>query len=126
MGSTCTRCCIKMDNQQGPILYSMWTSAQCYVAAWTRGEFGGEWTHAYIWLSPFAVHLKLSQHCSSAILQHKIKSYFFKKASKKAPKPSVPKPRRQFDFHLAKRMCIQDDQEMIKKDNVFHHLCLFK
>ena len=25
-------------------------------------------------LSPFAVHLKLPQHCSSAILQHKIKS----------------------------------------------------
>ena len=26
-----------------------------------------------VWLSPFAVHLKLSQHCSSAILQYKIK-----------------------------------------------------
>ena len=24
---------------------------------------GGEWTHAYIWPSAFAVHLKLSQHC---------------------------------------------------------------
>ena len=24
---------------------------------------GGEWTHAYMWLSPFAVHLKLSHHC---------------------------------------------------------------
>ena len=23
--------------------YSTWNSAQCYVAAWMRGEFGGEW-----------------------------------------------------------------------------------
>ena len=37
-------------------------------------EFGGEWVHVYVWLSPFAVHLKLSQHCESAILQYKIKS----------------------------------------------------
>ena len=34
-----------------------------------------------IWLSPFAVHLKLLQHCSLAILQHKIKS--LKKIRKK-------------------------------------------
>ena len=27
------------------------------------GEFGGELIHVYVWLSPFAVHLKLSQHC---------------------------------------------------------------
>ena len=27
------------------------------------GEFGGEWVHVYLWLSPFTVHLKLSQHC---------------------------------------------------------------
>ena len=24
-------------------------------------EFGGEWIHVYVWLSPFADHLKLSQ-----------------------------------------------------------------
>ena len=24
------------------------------------GEFGGEWIHEYVWLSPFAVHLKLT------------------------------------------------------------------
>ena len=24
---------------------------------------GGEWIHVYVWLSRFAVHLKLSQHC---------------------------------------------------------------
>ena len=38
-------------------------SAQCYVAAWMGGEFGGECIHVYGWLSPFAVHLKPSQHC---------------------------------------------------------------
>ena len=42
------------------LLYSSWKSAQCYVAAWTRGKFG-EWIHVYVWLSPFDVHLKLSQ-----------------------------------------------------------------
>ena len=44
------------------LLYSIWNSAQCYVAAWTGGEFGGEWILAYVWLSPFTVHRKLSQH----------------------------------------------------------------
>ena len=41
--------------------YSTWNSAQCYVAAWMGGEFGGEWIHVYVWLSPFAVHWKLSK-----------------------------------------------------------------
>ena len=45
------------------LLCSSGNSAQCYVAAWTGGGFGGEWIHVYIWLSPFIVHLKLSQHC---------------------------------------------------------------
>ena len=45
------------------LLYSLGNSAQCYVAAWKGGEFGGEWTHVYVWLSSLAVHLKLSQHC---------------------------------------------------------------
>ena len=26
--------------------------------------------HVYVWLNPFAVHLKLSQHCQSAVLQY--------------------------------------------------------
>ena len=30
---------------------------------WMGGEFGGNWIHVYVWLSPFTVHLKLSQHC---------------------------------------------------------------
>ena len=45
------------------LLYSTWNSAQCYVAAWIGGEFGGEWILVYVWLTPFAIHLTLSQHC---------------------------------------------------------------
>ena len=37
-------------------------SVQCYVAVWLGGEFGGEWIRVYVWLNPFAIHLKLSQH----------------------------------------------------------------
>ena len=43
------------------------------------GEFEGECIHVYAWLSPFSVHLKLSQHCSSVIPQCKIKSLTFEK-----------------------------------------------
>ena len=42
------------------LLYSTGNSAQCYVVTWMGGEFGGEWIHVYVWLSPFAVYLKLS------------------------------------------------------------------
>ena len=38
-------------------------SDNCYVAAWVGGKCGGEWIHVDVWLSPFLVHLKLSQHC---------------------------------------------------------------
>ena len=44
------------------LLCSPWNSAQCYVPGWMGGEFGGEWTHVHVWLSPFTVHLKLLQH----------------------------------------------------------------
>ena len=36
---------------QGTLLNAMWT--------WVDGEFGGEWIHVHVWLTPFAVHLKL-------------------------------------------------------------------
>ena len=45
------------------LLYSTGNSAKCYVAAWMGKEFGGEWIHVCVWLSPFVVYLKLSQHC---------------------------------------------------------------
>ena len=43
-----------MENQQGPP-YSTGNSARCHVAAWVGGEFGGEWIHVYVMLSPFAI-----------------------------------------------------------------------
>jgi len=45
------------------LLYSTSNSTQCYVAPWMGGESGGEWIHVYVWLSPFVLHQKLSQHC---------------------------------------------------------------
>ena len=56
-----TLLCLKwMTNKD--LLTSTRNSAPCYVAAWVGGGFRGEWIHVYGWLSPFAVHLKLSQH----------------------------------------------------------------
>ena len=42
------------------LLYSSGNSARGYGAAWMGGEFGGEWMPAYVRLSLFAVHLKLT------------------------------------------------------------------
>ena len=41
-------------------MYNTGNSAQCYMAAWMGEEFGGEWIHIYVWLSPLAVCLKVS------------------------------------------------------------------
>ena len=51
---------VKWVSNKG-LLYSPGDSAQCYVAAWVGGEFGGEWIQVYVWLGPFTVHLKLSK-----------------------------------------------------------------
>ena len=44
-------------------LYSIGNTVQCYVATWREEEFGREWIHVYLRLSPFTAHLTLSQHC---------------------------------------------------------------
>ena len=41
-------------------MHNTGNSAQCYMAAWMGEEFGGEWIHIYVWLSPLAVCLKVS------------------------------------------------------------------
>ena len=51
-----------MNNQQKPI-YSTWNSTQYYVPVWMGGYLGVEWIHVYVWLSPFTIHLTLSQNC---------------------------------------------------------------
>ena len=54
LGLTCTHCYVKKT-------YSITHgTAQCHVAAWMGREFGGEWIHVYIRLSPFSVYLKQS------------------------------------------------------------------
>ena len=45
------------------LLYRTGHSAQRSGAAWMEGSLGANDTHAEIWPSPFAVHLKLMQHC---------------------------------------------------------------
>ena len=42
------------------LLESTGNSAQCHVAALMGGEFGGEWMHVHVLLTPFTVHLKPS------------------------------------------------------------------
>ena len=56
------------------LLYSTGNPAQCYMAVWMEGELGEECTHVYAWLSCSAIHLKLSQQCTSVPFQYKIKS----------------------------------------------------
>ena len=38
-------------------------------------ELEQEEIHVYVWLNPFALHLKLTQHCKSTIHPYKIKSF---------------------------------------------------
>ena len=64
----------KVDNWQGPTL----RHRQLHSELWGSlkgGEFGRKWMLVYLWLSPFTVHLKLSQYCQSAIPRYKIKKF---------------------------------------------------
>ena len=58
----CTPLCLKWIADED-LLQSPGSSARRDVAAWVGGEFGGEWILIYVWLGPFAFHLKPSQHC---------------------------------------------------------------
>ena len=49
----------------GVLLSVMWQSV------WMRRESGGIWIHVYVWLSPFAVCLKLSLLISYTLMQKK-------------------------------------------------------
>ena len=44
------------------------------MAAWTGGEFGGEWIHIYVWLSPFVVHLNYCKIVNQSVNQHHLES----------------------------------------------------
>jgi len=62
LGWTGTHCCLKWMVIKD-LLSSTGNSIQYYVAAWMGDGFGAEWIHVYVWLDPFVVHLRLSQHC---------------------------------------------------------------
>ena len=53
---------LKIGNQQGPTVQHL-ELCSMLCGSLDGGEFRGEWIHAYVWLSPSAVHLRLSQHC---------------------------------------------------------------
>ena len=67
------------------LLSSTENSAQCYVAAWMGWQFGGEWIHVYVWLSPFPVHPKLSQCCLLLGWYTPMQNKKFKNTLKKQP-----------------------------------------
>ena len=68
------------------------------------------WIHVYVWLSLFAVHLKLSQNCWLAILQYKIfkklKIIFLLKMKRKRCKEGIRKAKRNAVKYLRKRSSI--------------------
>ena len=63
----------KMDNQQGATVYSAWNSARSRDSLDASEIWGRMDTCIGMAESPYTVHLKLSQHCLSALLQEKIK-----------------------------------------------------
>ena len=65
------------------LLYSTGNSAQCYVAAWMGGDLGGEWTHEYVWLSPFPVHWNYHIIVNQLYPQYKTKTSKKKKKKEK-------------------------------------------
>ena len=48
-------------------------STRYSVISYMGNESEKEWIHIHVWLDHFAVHLKLTQHRKSTILQYKIK-----------------------------------------------------
>ena len=72
---------------QMPFLHGFSKASAPHPFTSPLGGFVGRWVHGYVWLSPFAVHLKLPQHCSSATPQHKTKS-IKSGGKKKTPLPT--------------------------------------
>ena len=57
------------------LLYSTGNSTQYSLITYKGKESEKEQIYVYVKLNHFAVHLKLTQHCKSTILQYKIKSF---------------------------------------------------
>ena len=62
----------KLSNQQGPTLERQGLLLNVIWQPGRQGSLGGgEQIHVYVWLGPFADHLKLPQHCWLAKPEHK-------------------------------------------------------
>ena len=62
----------KLSNQQGPTLERQGLLLNVIRQPGRQGSLGGgEQIHVYVWLGPFADHLKLPQHCWLAKPEHK-------------------------------------------------------
>ena len=60
------------------LLYSTGNCSQYYAVVWMGGETGGEWIHAYLWLIPFDVHMKLLNiNWLYSNIKWKVKFFFF-------------------------------------------------
>ena len=83
-----------INNWQGPAVESMELYSRLY-----RGLDGsvvwGEWIHVYLWLIPFILQLKLSQHCLlieyTPIKSRKFKIYIYMNEQKKKDYASLVK-----------------------------------
>ena len=53
---------LKWITNQGPSACHMELCSMLCGSLGGGREFGGEWIQVHVWLSPFTVHLKLSQH----------------------------------------------------------------
>ena len=62
LGQTCNGAIFKMENQQGPPCTAQGILLKLTGCLDGRGVWG-EWTHVYMWLSPFTIYRKLSQYC---------------------------------------------------------------
>ena len=67
------------------LLYGTQNSAQCYGAVWMGGEFGGEWIHVYVWLSPFTVPPKTITTLLIGYNRIQNKKFFIKKIHASSP-----------------------------------------
>ena len=57
------------------LLYNTGNTTQHSVVTYMGKEFGKEWIYVYGWLNHFALHLKLTQHYKSTVLQCKMKKF---------------------------------------------------
>ena len=93
-----------------------------HITAWTGDRsLGGEWIRVYVWLSPLAGHLRLAQHCESAIAQYRIKSLKTLK-KKMAHIKNLKKKNSIYSYCLTLSITFTVTKQLILKVQPFGHL----